>query len=254
MTAKVKLLTRNIVSSTTSNSSAGAINTTTGVISNSGHRLIQNRGTVTTRYMVGNTVAQEDIRNLGQEPDSNPLVGVTTVTSTLLQDLGYKARHRINFIHTRNETRTQPAKVVSGTVNITEEGGFSATGEVIVPGETYASWALTERGQTPVAFTDIHAATGQPLVLLYAFNSASGPWSPPVSFNPVNGSLQLELPPAGLRAPVRLEFSTSLANGQWLPLTRNNNTPSVFGSGESGPVTVVMPTGHSGFIRLALAD
>ena len=252
--AKVRIETRNIVSSMTSDSSAGAISSATGVLTNSGHFIQQNRGTIFTRKIVGGATVQSELRDLATRPDTNPLVGVTTVTSSLLQDLGYKARHRIDFIHTRNETRTEPAEVINGTVNITEVGSFSATGEVTVPGETFASWALAERGQTPVAFTDIHAATGQPLVLLYAFNAASGPWSPPVSFDPGNGSLQLVLPPAGLRAPVRLEFSTSLANGQWLPLTRNNNTPSVFGTGESGPVTGVMPPGYSGFIRLALAD
>ena len=252
--AKVRIETRNIVSAMTSNSSAGAISPGTGVLTNSGHFIQQNRGTIFTRHIVGGVTFQSELRDLATRPDTNPLVGVTTVTSSLLQDLGYKARYRIDFIHTRNETRTEPAEVINGTVNITEVGSFSATGEVTVPGETYASWALAARGQTPVGLTDIHAATGQPLVLLYAFNAASGPWSPPVSFNPGNGSLQLELPPSGLRAPVRLEFSTSLANGQWLPLTRNNNTPSVFGTGESGTVTVAMPAGQSGFIRLALAD
>lgn len=254
VTAKVKILTRSIVSSTTSNSSAGAINTTTGVISNSGHRLIQNRGTVTTRYMVGSAVIQEDIRNLAQEPDSNAFVGVTTVTSSLLQDLNYKARYRIDFSHTRNETRTQPAEVVGGTLNTTEEGGFSAAGEITVPGQAFASWALANRNQRPITLEDRHTATGQPLVLLYAFDSADGPWSPPVSFDTVYGTIRLDLPPAGLRAPVRLEFSTSLANGQWLPLTKNGGAPSVFNMGESGPVTMALPTGGAGFIRLSLAD
>ncbi len=252
--AKVRIEARNIVSALTSNSSAGAINATSGELTNSGHFLLQNRGTIDTRYIVAGITVDQEVRDLATRPDNNPLVGVTTVTSTLLQDLLYKARYRIDFSHTRNESRTQPAEVVNGTLNITEVGQFSATGEVTVPGQAFATWATTERGQTPFSLADIHTATGQPLVMLYAFNATSGPWTPPISFNATTNSIRLDLPPTGLNAPVKLEYSPTLAQGQWQTLMRNSTTPSVFTPGESGPITMSIPAGVKGFVRLSLAN
>ena len=252
--AKVRIETRNVVSALTSIASAGSINPFTGVISNSGHFLQQNRGTIFTRYIVAGLTVQQELRDLATRPDTNPLVGVTTVTSSLLQDVGYKARYRIDFNHARDEARTEPAEVINGTVNITEKGSFSATGQVTVPGQAFVDWALANRNQLPETLGDGHPATGQPLVLLYASDASAGPWAPPVRFSPVDGILQLDLPPGGLQAPVRLEFSSSLTTGQWQPLTRNDNLPSVFNTGEAGTVTMNLPPGDSGFVRLSLAD
>jgi len=256
VTSKVRILTRKIISSvsSTSTSTAGVIDPVTGVISNSGHRLIQNRGTVTTRYLVGSTVLQEEIRNLATDPDSNSMVGVTTVTSSLLENLNYKARYRIDFNHTRDATRTQPAAVVSGTVNITEEGGFSASGEVWMLGQNFVDWALTRSGQRPQGLADLCATTGQPLVLLYAFDAPVGAWAPPVTFDHSSGNIRVELPPGGLKAPVRLEYSGSLSGGTWQPLTRTGNAPSVFNTAESGTITMSLPPGQAGFVRLCLAE
>jgi hypothetical protein len=252
--AKVRIETRNVISALTSDASAGSINALTGIITNSGHFLQQNRGTIFTRHIVAGFTVQQELRDLATRPDTNPLVGVTTVTSTLLQNLPYKARYRIDFNHTRDEARTEPAEVINGTVNITEVGSFSATGEVTVPSQAFAQWAAVNQGQTPSTLSDLHLVTGQPLVLLYAFDASTGPWSPPVRFSPGNGIVLLDLPLSGLKAPVRLEFSSSLTSGQWLPLTKNSNSPSVFNIGEAGTVTMNLPPGESGFVRLSLAD
>jgi hypothetical protein len=252
--AKVRLLTRGIVASMTSNGTAGAIDPLTGVISNTGHRLVQDRGTVTTRYIVANTTVQEDIRNLVNEPDSSPLVGVTTVSTTVLSNLHYKTLYRIDFAHTRDETRVQPAEVVSGTVSIREVGGFTASIEAWLPGSAFVTWSLTNRGQRPRSFIDRSEATGQPLVMLYAFAATDGPWAPPVFFDLESRQVRLDLPDSGLLAPVRLEYSNSLVDGEWMPLSRTNGATSVFNVGESGPVAMNLPDGGKGFVRLALAD
>jgi hypothetical protein len=144
--------------------------------------------------------------------------------------------------------------VVSGTVNITEEGGFSASGEIWMPGQNFVDWALTSRGQRPQNLSDICVTTGQPLVLLYAFDAPPGAWTPPVTFDHFNKRLRIELPVGGLKAPVRLEYSGSLAGGTWQPLTRTGNAPSVFNISESGTVTMDLPPGQAGFVRLCLAE
>lgn len=252
--AKVRIETRNVVSALTSDTSAGSIDETTGVISNIGHFLQQNRGTIFTRYIVGGLTVQQELRDLATRPDTNPLVGVTTVTSSLLEDLGYKARYHINFNHTRDENRTDPAEIINGTVNITEEGRFSATGNVTVPGPAFVTWAMANHNQRPETLTDLSTTTGQPLVLLYAFAATGGSWSPPLTFIPENGQVWLNLPPDGLRAPVRVEYSASLKDGEWIPLTRGNNASSVFTTGESGLIMMNLPSGEKGFIRLSLAD
>jgi hypothetical protein len=254
VTSKVRLLTRNIISSAISNSSAGAIDAATGIISNTGHRLIQNRGTVTTRYLIADNLIQEDIRNLATDPDSNPMVGVTTLTSSTLQNLNYKTLYRIDFNHTRDETRTQPAEVVNGTVNITEEGGFTASGEIWLPGQAFVDWSLARNEQRPTSLADRCDTSGQPLVVLYAFDAPAGQWTPPVSFDTDEGKIRIQLPEAGLKAPVKLEFNSSLSNTGWMPITKEDLSPSVFNIGESGPVTMDLPSGGHGFIRLALAD
>lgn len=251
---KVRLLTRNVVSSATSLDSAGAIDADTGVIENTGHRLNQDRGTITSRYMVGNTVLQEEIRNLATQPDRNPLVGITTVTSSLLEDLIYKTRYRIHFTHSRDETRTEPAELVNGTVNIREVGSFSTSGEIWAPGQAFVDWALAERDQVPGSLTEICKITGQPLIILYAFDAPPGGWSPPVTIDAEGGRIGVDLPSGGLKAPVRLEFSASLEHGAWAPLTQDDATPSVFERGKSGTVTMNLPPGNNGFIRLSLAD
>jgi len=254
VTATVRILTRGVVASLSSNSSAGAIDPPTGIISNIGHRLIQDRGTVTTRYIAGGLTLQEDIRNLAAEPDSSPLVGVTTVTGTLLQNLGYKAFYQINFSHTRDETRVQPAEIIDGTVSIREVGGFTASKQAWLPGQAFVTWAMANYNQRPDQLTDLSTATGQPLVLLYAFAATGGPWSPPLTFDTTNRLVRLDLPASGLQAPVRVEFSANLNDGQWVPLTRTNNALSVFSVGESGPMMMNLPEGEKGFIRLCLAD
>ena len=112
---------------------------------------------------------------------------------------------------------------------------------------------MANHNQRPETLTDL-STTGQPLVLLYAFAASGGPWSPPVTFVPENGQVWLELPADELRAPVRLEYSATLKDGEWMPLTRANNASSVFTTGESGPMMMNLPSGEKGFIRLSLAD
>jgi hypothetical protein len=216
--------------------------------------LNQDRGTVTTSYIAGGFTLQEDIRNLANEPDSSPLVGVTTVTGTLLQNLDYKASYQINFSHTRDETRVQPAEVVGGTVSIREVGGFTASKQVWLPGPAFVTWAIANHDQRPEQLTDRLTSTGQPLVMLYAFAATGGSWTPPLTFDTENGQVRLDLPANGLLAPVRVEYSATLKDGEWVPLTRANNALSVFTVGESGPMMMILPEGDKGFIRLCLAN
>lgn len=251
---KVRLLTRNVVSSATSFDSAGAIDADTGVIANTGHRLNQDRGTITSRYMIGSTVLQEDVRDLTTQPDRNSLVGTTTVTSSLLEDIDYKARYQIHFTHSRDESRTEPAEVVGGSVEIREVGSFSASGEVWAPGQAFVDWALAGRGQSPRSLGELCKTTGHPLVLLYAFDAPPGGWSPPATFDAAGGKIEIELPSKGLKAPVRLEFSPTLEDGNWVPLTQDDDTLSVFEMGESGIVTMDLPPEKRGFVRLSLAE
>ncbi|RYD46158.1 MAG: hypothetical protein EOP85_08000 [Verrucomicrobiaceae bacterium] len=259
-TSEVRLSTRNIVSSVTSNGSSGAIHPFTGVISNSGHRLVQNRGNVTTRYLVNNNLIQESIRDLAADPDSNPMVGVTTVTNTLLERLPHKELHRINFNHTRSETRTQPAEIptpygtISGTLNITEDGGFSATGDVWIPSQTFVDWSMATHGQRPTSLKDRSTKNDQPLILLYAFNASGEAWTPPVTFDPAAATVHIHLPSEGLKAPVRLEYNSSLAPTGWTTLKRKSGSISEFGISESGSIAMDTPPDAAGFIRLSLAD
>lgn len=252
ISSKVRILTRSIISSATSNAAAGAIDPITGIISNNGHKLVQDRGKVTTRYYVGNNLLQEEIRDLAAQPDSNPMVGVTTVTASLLTALPHKATWKIQFEHGRDESRQQSSAY--GTLTIEENGGFTASGEITVPGDDFEIWAVANRGQKPLTLEDFHAATGQPLVMLYAFDATTGPWSPPVVFDSGAGTMTITFPAGGLKAPVRLEHSPTLAAGSWATLEMDDSSPSIFAAGQAGTVTLDLPAGGAGFVRLALAD
>lgn len=252
--AKVKIATRNIVSNAASFGGTGTISTVDSVIENSGHFLIQDRGIITSTYLVGGVKVQEEIRNLADRPDTNPLVGETVVTATLIQDLGYQATYQIDFIHTRDENRNAPAASVNGTLNIKEKGSFSARGMVTVLGASFTNWALLNGKPQPTGLRDRDEVTGQPLVLLYGFGAGSGSWTPPLIFNTADGTATLTLPATGLLVPVRMDFSPDLNEGNWGLMNRENGQPALFNIGEAGLKTVILPSAIKGFTRLSLGS
>ena len=245
---KVTISLGGVVSQIVTNRGPGNVDPASGVLFNPDHRMISNEGTITTRYLVGSAVLAQETRNLATQPDDTPLVGTSTVTATLLAETGYWKRYRIDFHHTRDETRTQPVSGIptlpaGTTLTIREEGEFSASGEVLVPGEDFVTWAANSRGASVVGFDALDPQTGHPLLVMYALGADEGAWTLPVNLDEGSSSLRMQVPVA-LRAPVVWEYSASLASGSWQALAGGRVE-----QGAQGEQVIPLPPGGRAFVR-----
>lgn len=248
-TSKVRIALAGVATQPLTRSGVGWVDAESGILTNAGHRMISNEGTITTRYLVGTSVLAQETRNLATQPDDTALEGITTVTATLLEETGYWKRYRINLHHTRDEFRTQwvsgvPTLPVGTTLTIREEGEFYASGEVLVPGNDFEAWASTSRGVVGGELDTLDPVTGQPLLVMYALGGGAGAWSLPVEVDASAGILRLQssLP---LRAPVVWEYSQTMAPGSWqlLPSGRVEQ-------GAAGEQTIPLPPGEQLFLRV----
>ena len=256
-TAKVQTIVQGTASLPQTESGSGIVDPDSGVIANYGHRLISNEGTVTTRYLIGTTVVDQSTRDLATQPDNTPLVGTTTLIPTLLAETGWWKRCNIALVHFRDEGRTAPVSGVPGvppgtTYLVHEEGGFTANGEALFPGDDFANWASLHRGVTPRSLDDRDPASGQPLLVMYALAAGPGPWQVPVEFRPGTGEVLLHLPPTGLLAPVKWEFWSGNPTDSWQPLAGTPHPGGITPAGSSGTVTLPLPPGTRGFIRASV--
>lgn len=254
---KVQTVVQGTASLPQTQAGSGIVDPDTGEIANFGHRLITNEGTVTTRYLLGTTVLDQSTRNLATQPDNTPLVGSTTLIPTLLAETGWWKRCHIELVHVRDEGRTAPVSGVPGvpvgtTYLIHEEGGFTANGEAIFPGDDFANWASLHRGVTPRSLDDRDPASGQPLLVMYALAAGSGPWQVPVEFRPATGEVLLHLPPTGLLAPVKWEYCSGAATASWQPLAGTPQPGGITPAGSAGTATLPLPPGTRGFIRASV--
>lgn len=80
----VLFITQGVASLPLTEVGGGGVNGSTGIASNSGHRMISNEGLAKTRYVVFGSTAGEEVRDLAVQPDNTPLVGTTTLTATVL--------------------------------------------------------------------------------------------------------------------------------------------------------------------------
>ena len=248
----VEILTRDVAAVLRSQSGAGAV--TGDTLANAGHSLVYQEGTITTRYVldlmfVGRVVVGEDVRDLSKDPDTTPLVGTTTITATPLEEGPLLSRYRIELHHTRDETRSQPVsqEITSLTgataLLIREAGSFRATGEMLAPSDSFVSWAVSTRGVVPDSLESLDPATGQPLAVLYALDAPPGPWTPPVTLDPVAGEIHLALPATGSRAAIRCDHSATLEAGSWSPVVSPVFPDGVLPVGGSGPLALPLPAG-----------
>jgi hypothetical protein len=245
---KVTISLEGVVSRIVTNRGPGYVDQTSGNLFNPDHRMISNEGTITTRYLVGTVLLDQETRNLATQPDDTPLVGTSTVAATLLGQTGLWKRYRIDFHHVRNEVRTQPVSGIptlptGTTLTIQEEGEFSASGEVLIPGEDFVAWAATSRGVSVGGFDQLDPQTGQPLLVMYALGADEGAWTLPVILDAGSGHLRMQLPDS-LRAPVVWEYSASLAPGSWQALAGGR-----LEQGTQGEQVIPLPPGGRAFVR-----
>jgi hypothetical protein len=254
---KVQTIVQGTASLPQTQAGSGVVDPDTGIIANFGHRLITNEGTLTTRYLLGTTVLDQSTRNLATQPDNSPLVGTTTITPTLLAESGWWKRCHIEMVHYRDEGRSAPVSGVPGvptgtTYLIYEEGGFTAIGEALFPGDDFTTWAQSTRGILPRALDDRDPASGQPLLVMYALAAGPGPWQVPVEFRTSTSEILLHLPATGLLAPVKWEFWSGNPSDSWQPLAGTPQPGGITPFGSAGTTTVPLPPGTRGFVRASV--
>jgi hypothetical protein len=246
--AKVRITTTDVVTQPLTNRGPGNVDPITGALNNTEHRMISNEGTILTRYSVGNTTVLQETRNLATQPDDTPLVGNSTVTAVLLAETSYWKRYRIDFHHTRDVVRTQsvtgvPIIPAGTTLNISEDGEFSASGEVVVPGDGFVTWAATFRHVADVDFETRDPVTGQPLLVMYALGAGAGPWTLPMDLDPASATMRIQCP-LPLRAAVVWEYSAGLAPNAWQTLPGGRMEP-----GLEGEQVILLPSSDRLFLR-----
>jgi hypothetical protein len=254
---KVQTIVQGTASLPQTQAGSGVVDPDTGVIANFGHRLITNEGTLTTRYLLGNTILDQSTRNLATQPDNSPLVGTTTLIPTLLAETGWWKRCHIQLVHVRDEGRSAPVSGVPGvptgtTYTVYEQGGFTANGEALFPGDDFIAWSDSTRGTTPRDLDDLDPSSGQPLLVMYALDAAPGPWQVPVEFRPASSEILLHLPATGLRAPVKWEYWTGTATDSWQPLAGTPQSGGITPFGSAGTLTLPLPPGTRGFVRASV--
>jgi hypothetical protein len=250
-TAKVRISLANVVTQPMTNGGQGVVVPVSGALDNADHRMISNEGTITTRYLLGNTIVMQETRNLATQPDNSPLVGGSTVTATLLEETGFWKRYGLSLQHTRDVVRTQ---VVSGvpnlpagtTLDIYEVSGFAASGEVVVPGDGFVAWASAFRNVGDADFQTRDPLTGHPLLVMYALGAGSGPWTLPVVPDPASQTLKIQCP-VPLRAPLVWEHSITLAPDAWQALAGGR-----IEQGVEGEQVISLPTAERIFLRASV--
>ena len=245
-------ITRGVASLPTSEEGSGFVDPISGLISTAGHRLISNEGIATTRYVIGGSASYltlvEQVRDLAANPDPTSLSGSTVLTTTGLQSGGWWKRVRIDLSHDRDVTRTFPVAVNplvpdGTTYSVREDGGFTASGEGVFPGDDFVSWAESQRMVSPTTFGDRDPATGQPLLVMYALGAGAGGWSLPVVVEPGLSRAVVKLTSA-THAPVQWEFSPDVGDGRWSPVPGG-----LIPVGASGDWILNLPSGAAGFLR-----
>jgi hypothetical protein len=246
--AKVRITTTNVVTQPLTNRGPGSVDPVAGTLNNAEHRMISNEGSILTRYSVGNSTVLQENRNLATQPDDTALVGTSTVSAVLLAETPYWKRYRIDLHHTRDVVRTQPVSGVpfipaGTTLDISEDGEFSASGEVVVPGDGFASWAAAFRNVSAVEFGTLDPMTGQPLLVMYALGAGTGPWTLPVVLDASSNTLKIQCAQP-LRAPLVWQHSTSLAPTTWQALPGGQ-----IAVGTEGEQIISLPVADRIFLR-----
>jgi hypothetical protein len=244
----VKLITRDLATWPITTSGTGNVDLFTGVIDNTGHRLISNEGTITTQYVYGGSVISQSTQYLAVQPDNAPLPGTTTLSAKLVEESGWWRRFQVSFHHYRSTSNTQlvsgmPGMPPGATYTVQQEGSFDANGTCTVPGNDFVTWAENMRGMTPTDFQDKDTASGQPLLLEYAFGAGSGSWRLPIDFEPAMSRAVVHLT-AQTRAPIQWEYSPNLAHGSW-SIIPDAEIPA----GSIGDRVISIPALPRGFVR-----
>lgn len=222
----------------------------TGMLGNADHFQSLSAGTLRTVYQIlffGSWITLFDqTADFATAPQMNAFTGTTSLTSELQAAGPVLERHRLVLTHVSDSS---PVVFTESGVTLTSvtTGGFTARGEVLAPSAAFHSWMLSAGAEEPVSAASMLGTW--PGAVLYALGLPGSARDLPWELNAAARTLTLHLPAGGTRAPLRVEYSTTLASWTPLPLPVGG---AELGSGSSGTLVLTLPAGPSGFVRLAL--
>jgi hypothetical protein len=215
-----------------------------GFLNNNDHRITLNQGTLRTQYFLFGFPLADSITNFATHPAETTINGTTTVQSSLLASGPIMDRFQVTFTHVADPS---PEPIIGGgvTIEVSSDGGFTAVGEMLVASPGFHQWMIDSGQPAPQS---IQATAGAvPGAVLYALGLPAGATAIPWTIDTENSQVIFELPASGTRAPVFLEFGTSLGN--WQILGGDSATPTL-PAGSSGTHIIPFPPDTTAFFRL----
>lgn len=215
-----------------------------GLLHNPDHRITLNQGTLRTQYFLFGIPLADSTTNFATNPAETTINGTSTVQTSLLASGPIMDRFQITFTHVADPS---PEPIAGGgvTIAVSSEGGFTAIGEMLIPSPGFHQWMIDSGHPAP---DSIQATAGPvPGAVLYALGLPVGADAIPWTIDAENSQVIFELPDSGTRAPVFLEFGTSLGN--WDVLGGDDSTPTL-PAGSSGTHTIPFPPNTTAFFRL----
>ena len=216
-----------------------------GFLHNPDHRITLNRGTMRTQYFLLGIPLANSTRDFASNPAETTINGTSTVQTSLLAGGPIMDRFQVTFTHVADPS---PEPITGGgvTIQVSSDGGFTAVGEILVPSSGFHQWMMDSGHAAPET---IEAPAGSlPGAVLYALGLPAGATTIPWTIDAENSQVIFHLPDSGTRAPVFLEFGTSL--GGWQVLGGDSATPTL-PTGSSGIQAIPFPPASAAFFRLA---
>jgi len=229
------------------------IEPTTGLLSNPAHAFLYDEGTVRVISSIGGVPISDDTGDLSADPATLPFNGTTIMTATFLERTALYDRIGVTLTHLTGPAQTVPIPIINNTLSITDNGGFTANGEIVLPSEIFENWANSRGYPTPVTLTDLHPSTREPLALLYAFRVTEGGRLPQLEIDVAGGELVLALPTGGLVAAVQIESNDSLAGGGWDVWELEPGQVTRFPAGRDGVLRLPFAADEQRFFRIRAA-
>ena len=247
----IRIESRNLASTTSTSGGAGnTIEPSSGLLENNAHAFVYNEGTVRTIGSVASTPVSDSTDDIAADPETLVFNGTTTLEATFLERTPLFDRIGFSLTHLTGPTRTTPIASIGRVLSVTDNGGFDAAAELVLPSAAFETWADNRGFPVPFDIGSTHPATGKPLALLYAFDVAVGDRLPELEIHLATGEVCLQLPEGGLIAGIEIESSSGLAGESWSTWEPDPGVPTVFPVGTSGLLRIPFDPGGQRFFRI----
>ena len=232
--------------------SSGQVASGSGLLTNSEHETIGNRGTATSQVSIPSLgINETETTNFVSNPETDLFSGQNSIQLALTSATLFSRNLTASLSGSVEETLSEAIEDTNATLSISQNGSFTAvaTFSLVTP---YGQWALDNQLVEPAP--DATNAAKLPYGLLFAFGLDADATSLPIEMIQTSSGpkAQLQLPAAGLAASVTALYSANLSDS-FQPLANQflDDGVNALQEGEIGIRTVSLPSGPRGFLRFA---